>query len=688
MVAARTARRALRFALAAGAATAAILATRDARAWYFPEHVAIARDGLAQLPPEIRDVLGEAVARARAEGLALCERVDVSLEDVVQRRPLQTRMVRTEVRVPCAPYSALPALAGDHSSSSAELRTVLSTSKAIEITSAVAYEWGRFQEALERLPARSLERMSFVHELDVAFYFIDPGYELRAQATRAHFADAGRPIDEVVRAAESGNVGNSLAQVLAHHLRSLELASRGELTEAILEHAFAMHFLQDAFAAGHLVMTAETWKRGNDHARQRHDFYNARGLAVGRALAVEPCAKLGQVSLELSGLMPCWTTTGDGYLGLSPDASDRLHAARAVAKAELEFALAIDPKRVVSAVEALDERDKIALGQLVDPIPWWTVEPIHRRDLRESASRALQLLRAAALAVERMRTAAATMPAIDVAPSAPPGLFDASVLASALDPCVPGSRTDAALVDESDRAACRDGSSLGLATVGVSLLRPLLVDWPASQADPNTLRGESKRDLGWAVQLLAAANASVLLPPHGPVDFFAPAIGISAGLSYRWGTYLPGRVNRAVAELNVGISEALQYDSDGRAGGNPHVTLLEQELRWPIAWELLTSYLLPLDLRKGHEAGGVLFFNGVRAHEIVTYPTPVLWGIDLEVMAVALSRGRGAYPLYTASPELRVHLGLANPQAAQPTFRAEWGPTIGIEFTGGYATFF
>jgi hypothetical protein len=222
----------------------------------------------------------------------------------------------------------------------------------------------RFKEALDRLPNSSLERMSFVHELDVAFYFIDPGYELRAQAKRAHFVDAGRPIGDVVRAAAAvGDVDNSLGQFLAHHLRSLELASRGNAADAILEHAFAMHFFQDAFAAGHLVMTAEPWKHGNARARQRHDFYDAKSLAVGRAMSVERCPALGLGSLELSGLTPCWMTTGDGYLGLSPDASDRLHVARAVTKAELEFALALDSTRVVAAAEALSEREQLALGQ-------------------------------------------------------------------------------------------------------------------------------------------------------------------------------------------------------------------------------------------------------------------------------------------------------------------------------------
>jgi hypothetical protein len=663
----------------------ALFSARDAQAWYFPEHVVIAHDGLMELPGEIRDVVRDAASRARSDGVPLCARVDMPLEDIAEDRPLVTRMVRSEVRVDCVPYSALPALAGDHASSAAELRTVLTTQKGVEITSAVVYEWRRFKEALERLPAPSLERMSFVHDLDVAFYFIDPGYDVRAQATRAHFVDAGRSLDDVMRSAARGDVESALAQFLVHHLRSLELAARGDTTEAILEHAFAIHFLQDAFAAGHLVMTAATWGHGNAHVRQRHDFYNARGLPVGRALSRAPCTELGESVLDLAGLTPCWMTSGDGFLGLSPDASDRSHAARAVAKAELEFALAIDPDRVLVAVGELGEREQVAIGTLVDPAPWWTVRASERRDLRANPSSAMRLLRAAASAVGKLRSSQ-TLPAIRVGVSA--GTFDAEILAGALDPCRPSSRTDPAFAEQGDIVPCGKEGALALGTVGTSLLRPLLVDWPASQVDPNTLQGESNRDLGWAAQLIASGDAQVLIPPHAPVEFFAPGISVSAGLSYRWGTYLPGRVNRSIAELNVGISEALQYDSAGRAGGNPHVTFLDQELRWPIVWELLTSYVLPLDLRRGHEAGGVLLLSGARVHELITNPTPVFWGVDIEALAVALSRGRGAYPLYAASPELRLHVGLANPQAVQPSFRPEWGPTIGLEFTGGYATFF
>ncbi len=679
--------RAAQLAAGVALAAAAMATAGDARAWYFPEHVVIAHDGIVLLPPEIRAVLQDAVSRARAEGLPLCPRMDLSIEDFARSTPIATRMIRSAIGVDCVPYAALSALAGDHADSARELRTVLTTPKGIEIVSAVTFEWVKFQQAFARLPNDSLERMSFVHALDVALYFVDPGYELRAQSTHAHFVDGGRSLEESLRAlAATGSLETSLAQFVAHHLRSLQLAARGTVSEAILEHAFAMHFLQDAFAAGHLVMTADTWRHGNAYARRRHDFFNAKGLAVGRALSAEPCPALATGSLELSGPTPCWVTSGDGYLGTSADASDRTHAARAATKAEFEFALALDPGRVVSTIEAFGEREQLAMGQLVEPVPWWTVDATDRRMLGASASRTLRLVRAAALAVGHLREGS-PIPAIEVISPPRPGMFDARVLADVLDVCKPDDEVDPTLTDPHDVAPCGPGRALGAGTVGVSLLRPMLVDWPSSQTSASELQGESKQDFGWAVQLLASASAGALFPPRSPVEFFAPAVGVSAGVSYRWGTYLPGRVNRSIVELNVGISEALQYDSRGEAGGNPHVTLLDQELRWPIVWELLTSYKLPLDIAKGHDAGDVLFFNGVSFHEIVTNPTPVLWGIDLELAAIALTSSRGAYPLYSSAPELRLHAGVASPKATQPSFPVTWGPAVSLELTGGYATF-
>jgi hypothetical protein len=668
----------------AALATAATIG--DARAWYFPEHVVIADDGIAQLAPAVRQVLEDAVERARRDGLALCRAVDVRFEDVAQQKQLVTRMMRSDVSVPCVPYSALPALAGDHASSPRELRAVLTSAKGIEITSAAAFEWRRFRKETERGPTTSLERMSFVHELDVDFYFIDPGYELRAQATRAHFADAGRPLADVARGVVTGAIDNSLGQFLVHHIRSLASAAHDDVTEALLEHGFAVHFLQDAFSAGHLSMTKALWSKvGNPGARRRHDFFNAKGLRVARALNVAPCTTLG-IGFTDGGVSPCWTTSGDGYLGVYPDSTDRVHAARAVAKADLELAIALAPKRVAEAVAAMPVREQAAIGELLEPVPWWTLDTIERSKSVASAPRARRLVDAAVSAIGRLAQTALAPP-VTVGAPLPAGAVDAAIIADAIDPCAPEGAIAATLRDESDPNPCGATRALALGTVGVSLVRPLLAEWPTSQADAATLEGEATLDHGWALQLLVAANASTLIPPRGRVDFFAPAVGVLAGISYRSGTYLPGRRDRPLIELDVGLSAAIHYDSAGIGGGAPYVTMLDQELRWPIAWELFTSYLLPLDLRRNHETGTVLLLGGARAHELLMDPMPVFWGIDFELVAVALSRGRGVYPLYASSPELRFYIGAADAGIAQPARGHTLAPTVGITLTGGYATF-
>ena len=137
-----------------------------------------------------------------------------------------------------------------------------------------------------------------------------------------------------------------LARFAFHHVRSLVLARAGRRSDALLDHAFAVHFLQDAFASGHLVMSPASWTAGRDAVRWRHDAFNSDGLPVRRAMSREACTTLDQGALELAGLTPCWTTSGDGYLSTDADTTDRLHAAAALSRAELAFAVALDPERV------------------------------------------------------------------------------------------------------------------------------------------------------------------------------------------------------------------------------------------------------------------------------------------------------------------------------------------------------
>lgn len=661
---------------------------RPAAAWYFPEHVALAKQSLEQLPRDVREVLGTAVDRARAQGLALCSGVTVGLEDLPASEPMRTKMLRAHAGADCVPFTALPALAGDHADGPAELRGVLAASKGRELVTAAAFEWNRFLEKVRQSPKAPVERMSFVHELDVDFYFLDPGYELRAQKSRSHFVDAGRDLTAVVRdIGLAGALDNAIGQFLGHHLRSLELATHGRTADALLEHGFAMHFLEDAFSAGHLVMTDRVWNDGNTRARQRHDFFNAAGLRVRRATSAEPCEALEQ-SLE-PGLPPCWTTSGDGHLGLARDSSDRVHVVRALEKAEIQLAMALDPERVDATFERLGERERIAFGDLVDPTPWWTLPRHARRQRPGSAAYAARLVSGATRALARLREEGPRR-TIDVGTFSSGPLLARDVVLEAIDPCTDDDATPNDPHDDGEdrNFACPAGRVLSLGSVGTSLLRPLLAELPAAQDDVATLEGAAKTDHGLAFQLLASMSTGALFPRDALVDLYAPGLGVAMGVSYRFGTYLPGRRNRAAVELNGGISTALHYDARGNAGGHPQVTFLEQEVRWPVAWELLTSYGLPLDLRKAHDAGSVILFGGVRLHEALQDPSPRLWGADIEVAALALSSGQGAYPLYSVSPELRFHFGLADPSIAQPSLGGRWGPMISLTLTGGYATFF
>ena len=651
---------------------AALLASTRASAWYFPEHVVLLGDGHAALAPELRAIIGDAVFAARREGLNVCDRTDVSLEEVLSDTPLRTPMIRTPASAACVPYIALPGLAGDHASDVDELRTVLTGSKGVELVSTVAYEWRRFRQNTLR-GQTSLDRMSFVHDLDVALYFIDSGYVTRARATRVHFRDVGRPWDDVLRdLSTQGRIDDQLGRIVFHHMRSLILAAKGKRVEALLEHAFAIHFLEDAFASGHLAMSDASWALGRDAVRLRHDAFNAEGLAVKRAMSPEPCSQLSSGTLELAGLAPCWTTSGDGYLGLTPDTSDRIHVAAAVSRMELAFAIALDPERVQAYAAGIGDLALLTLGTKVDPTPWWTVDAAARRELPAGPKHAMRLVRSATASVAKLRELP-TPPAAGVDVARIAGAVPPSIIASLLAGPHLGADGDDAIGDDADP--------------GISLLRPSLAQLPEAQTDTQAQHPLGHLDHGWAVQAFIATGGAVLVPPSSPVDFFAPGIGASVGLSYRWGSLLPGRRARSIAEFNVGISDSLHLDTKGLAGGRGHVTMLDQELRWPVVWEALTTYTLPLDLERMHRAGRILIFNGVRAHEVMREGSLAFQGIELEALAIAISEGHGSHPLYAVSPDLRFYVGLANPSAAQPSFPSTLGVTFGITLTGGYVTF-
>jgi hypothetical protein len=137
------------------------------------------------------------------------------------------------------------------------------------------------------------ERLNALRTSDIRLQRADPAYATRAGANNAHFLLA-RPTTKTTEVEYAGiTIGpgaelNAVGVYSYFHLSALQKAlrlaketltpaQRRDLVRAMLaDEAFALHFLQDTFAAGHV---SGTW--GSTSQRKgTHDFYNANGLEV------------------------------------------------------------------------------------------------------------------------------------------------------------------------------------------------------------------------------------------------------------------------------------------------------------------------------------------------------------------------------------------------------------------------
>ena len=137
------------------------------------------------------------------------------------------------------------------------------------------------------------QRQNVLRTADTRMQSSDPQYANRADTNLAHFMLA-RPdtnLNPYAYAEFTLTPGSELKAIgvwATFHLSALQKASRlskeklspemrWALTRAMLfDEAFALHFLQDTYAAGHV---AGSW--GDVSQRKgTHDFYNERGLEV------------------------------------------------------------------------------------------------------------------------------------------------------------------------------------------------------------------------------------------------------------------------------------------------------------------------------------------------------------------------------------------------------------------------
>lgn len=279
-----------------------LFAAWPASAWVYPEHRELALLAVQQLDPDRRAVFDQLWRTSRAGS---------------EQRLCELGADRDQALTPsCIDWAALSAIAGDHSCSSQEMLETARTAAWILPVADVAAQLkadltrlpvtaepptsGRVADVLSdaqrRLADQSVraQRVNALRTADIRLQRADPQYATRAGYNNAHFLLARpntdvKPLDYAALTLRQGSDLNAIGVYAWFHLSALQKASRlrsdtsldaaqrDELARAALaDEAFALHFLQDTFAAGHI---AGSW--GDASQRQgTHDFYNQSGLEV------------------------------------------------------------------------------------------------------------------------------------------------------------------------------------------------------------------------------------------------------------------------------------------------------------------------------------------------------------------------------------------------------------------------
>jgi len=244
-------------------------------AWVYPEHRDIALLAIQKLDSTHRALLNRLWALAR-KGYE--SRLDALAADATQGEHPKY-----------LDYAAFPAIAGDHSTSANDmLNNILHTDWILNVADVTA----QLKNGLAAAKSRS-ETESALRNSDLRLLKADPEYVSRAGSNNVHFmlarpgvnTSAGDYFDSCYIA---GAELNLVCTYKWYHASALSIARRlydETLTPeqrsalslaAMADEAFALHFLEDAFASGHV---AGIW--GNAALRKgTHDYYNEHGLEV------------------------------------------------------------------------------------------------------------------------------------------------------------------------------------------------------------------------------------------------------------------------------------------------------------------------------------------------------------------------------------------------------------------------
>ena len=243
--------------------------------WIFPEHRDITFIAIKKLSPEYRQALDKLWADART---GYESRLSEAVIDATQ----STKPSHLD-------YATWPAIAGDHSCSARNmLHNILETDWILKVADIAAQ--------LKRNIAKSENRHEHLNALrisDIKLQRVDPEYATRAGSNNVHFllarSDANINVTEYLEACfYQGAELNALGTFAWYHISALLKASKyfnynlsdhersALILSALADEAYALHFLEDAFASGH---TAGTWGDASQR-KGTHDYYNERGLEI------------------------------------------------------------------------------------------------------------------------------------------------------------------------------------------------------------------------------------------------------------------------------------------------------------------------------------------------------------------------------------------------------------------------
>lgn len=249
----------------------AMLCASPALGWLYHEHRAITAKGIASLDPRHQAALDAIWAQTRGGSARLCA------------SPAEG----SGAEVKCIDFAAWPAIAGDHSCSPQEmLQTILDSPWILNVARLAQRTGERIEKADREAKRRNEQALG-----DLGLERTDPAYSTRAGSNNAHFLLPRQSVsvDPATYAAamlsETAEI-NAAAIFITFHVAALHIAAllgdaglppeerAAQLRNVLALEAFALHFLEDAFAAGHV---AGSWGEVAER-KGTHDYYNEHGL--------------------------------------------------------------------------------------------------------------------------------------------------------------------------------------------------------------------------------------------------------------------------------------------------------------------------------------------------------------------------------------------------------------------------